>query len=149
MLVSTRWAPIRSSCKWSDRGSPYKWPKINGFHCFLPYKWNYGPLVVTAYSAKGPSNKSWNYTRWAPTNYKWSYNPYKWPYKWITGVITPISGVITLLITGRGPTLYLSYQIFVIPKGLVSLTIGWGTRMEPLYESFFEACICKNTIVDY
>ena len=34
--------------------------------------------------------------RWAPTSYKWSYNPCKW----ITGVITPINGVITLLITG-------------------------------------------------
>ena len=46
------------------------------------------------------------YTRWAPTSYKWSYNPYKWPYKWVTGVIIPINGVITLLITGWGPTLY-------------------------------------------
>ena len=45
-------------------------------------------------------------TRWAPTSYKWSYKPYKWPYNWVTGVITPISGVITILITGRGPTLY-------------------------------------------
>ena len=44
-------------------------------------------------------------TRWAPTSYKWSYNPYKSPYNWVTGVITPISGVITILITGRGPTL--------------------------------------------
>ena len=44
-------------------------------------------------------------TRWAPTSYKWSYNPYKWPYNWVTGVITPISGLITILITGRGPTL--------------------------------------------
>ncbi len=42
-------------------------------------------------------------TRWAPTSYNWSYNPYKWPYKWVTGVITPINGVITLLITGRFP----------------------------------------------
>ena len=42
-------------------------------------------------------------TRWAPTSYKWSYNPYKWPYNWVTGVITPISGLITILITGRGP----------------------------------------------
>ncbi len=41
-------------------------------------------------------------TRWAPTSYKWSYNPYKWPYNWVTGVITPISGLITILITGRG-----------------------------------------------
>ena len=40
-------------------------------------------------------------TRWAPTTYKWSYNLHEWPYKWITGVTTPISGVI-LLITGRG-----------------------------------------------
>ena len=48
-------------------------------------------------------------TRWAPTSYKWSYKPYKWPYNWVTGVITPISGVITILITGRGPTL----QVYV------------------------------------
>ena len=26
---------------------------------------------------------------------KISYNPYEWPYKWLTGVITPISGVIS------------------------------------------------------
>ena len=50
-------------------------------------------------------------TRWAPTSYKWSYNPYKWPYNWVTGVITPISGVITILITGRGPTLYILVYI--------------------------------------
>ena len=43
-------------------------------------------------------------TRWAPTRHKWSYNPYKWPYKWVTGVITPLRGVIDLLITGRGPS---------------------------------------------
>ena len=51
-------------------------------------------------------------TRWAPTSYKWSYNPYKWPYKWVTGVIIPINGVITLLITGWGPTLYLLLDIY-------------------------------------
>ena len=32
-----------------------------------------------------------------------TYNPYKWPYKRVTGVTTPTSGVVTLLITGRGP----------------------------------------------
>ena len=53
------------------------------------------------------------HTRWAPTSYKWSYNPYKWPYKWVTGVITPISEVITLLITGRGPTLYPLYEVYM------------------------------------
>ena len=42
-------------------------------------------------------------TRWAPPSYKWSCNPYEWPYKWVTGVITPLMGVITPLITGRGP----------------------------------------------
>ena len=42
-------------------------------------------------------------TRSAPTSCKLGYNPYKWPYKLVTGVITPISEVITLLITGRGP----------------------------------------------
>ena len=34
---------------------------------------------------------------------KWSYNPYKWPYTWVTGVITSISGVITLLKTEGYP----------------------------------------------
>ena len=32
-----------------------------------------------------------------PTSYKWTYN------KWATGVITPISGVMTPFITSRGP----------------------------------------------
>ena len=43
-------------------------------------------------------------------------NPYKWSYKWVTGVITRISGVITLLITGRGPpcTIQKAMQVGVI-----------------------------------
>ena len=40
-------------------------------------------------------------TRWARVA-KWSYNLDKWPYKLVTGVLTPVSGVITLFITGRG-----------------------------------------------
>lgn len=28
---------------------------------------------------------------------KWSFNPYKWPYTWVSGVVTSINGVITLL----------------------------------------------------
>ena len=28
---------------------------------------------------------------------------YEWPYKWLTGVITPLSGVVAVPITGRGP----------------------------------------------
>ena len=31
------------------------------------------------------------------------YNPYKWPSKWATGIITPVSGGMALLTTGRGP----------------------------------------------
>ena len=42
-------------------------------------------------------------TRWASTSYKWSYNPYKWPCKWVTGVITLLTGVISPFITSRGP----------------------------------------------
>ena len=42
-------------------------------------------------------------TRSAATSYKWSYNPYKRPYKWVTGVVTPMYGVTTLLTTGTGP----------------------------------------------
>ena len=41
---------------------------------------------------------------------KWSYNPYKWPYTWVTGVITSISGVITLLKTGSGAHLQRNAQ---------------------------------------
>ena len=64
----------------------------------------------------GPSNPKKNHpstTRWAPTIYKWTYNPYKWPYKWVTGVITLLIGVITPVITGRGPTLNKSKEKWV------------------------------------
>ena len=49
-------------------------------------------------------------TGWATTSYKWIYYPYKWPCKWITGVITPTSGVITLLITSAGAHLVPSME---------------------------------------
>lgn len=42
----------------------------------------------------------------APSTYTCGYNPYnhyKRAYKWVTGVKTPINGVRTVLITGRGP----------------------------------------------
>ena len=61
--------------------------------------------VLSRESKVPPPPKRGPPTRWAPTSYKWSYKPYKWPYNWVTGVITPISGLITILITGRGPTL--------------------------------------------
>ena len=56
---------------------------------------------VAGYSWVEWSSCPWqrNITKSAPTSYKWSCNPYKW----ITGVITSISGFITLLTTGRGP----------------------------------------------
>lgn len=41
---------------------------------------------------------------WGPTSCKWSYKPHKWSQIWVTVVITPISGVITLLTIGRGPS---------------------------------------------
>ena len=50
-------------------------------------------------------------TRWAPTIYKSTYNPCKWPYKWVTGVITLLVGVITTVVTGRGPTGFLLGQV--------------------------------------
>ncbi len=37
------------------------------------------------------------------SSYKWSCTPYKWPSKWVTGVITLLTLVITPLITGRCP----------------------------------------------
>ena len=43
-------------------------------------------------------------TRWPPTSYKWSYKPYKWPYNWVTEVKTSTTGVLTLVIIGRGPS---------------------------------------------
>ena len=55
---------------------------------------------------KSPELKINLNTRWARTSHKWSYciynYIYKWPYKWwVTEVVTLISGVITLLKTGR------------------------------------------------
>ena len=51
-------------------------------------------------------------TKWAPASYKWSYNPYKWPYKWLTVLTTLVIGVITQVISGRGPTLYPDPSLF-------------------------------------
>ena len=44
-------------------------------------------------------------TRWAPTIVlNEVMGPlFQWPYKWVTEVITLLIGVVTLLITGRGP----------------------------------------------
>ena len=36
---------------------------------------------------------------------------YKWPYNWVTGVITLLIGVITPLITGRGPPCIYIYPL--------------------------------------
>ena len=44
--------------------------------------------------------------RWAPTSYKWGDNPDKWPYKRAIGVIAPISGVGTLLVTTPAKYIY-------------------------------------------
>ena len=38
----------------------------------------------------------------ALTSHKWSYSSYKRPYESVIGMITPINGVVTLLITGAG-----------------------------------------------
>ena len=72
--------------------------------------------------------------RWAPTTYKWGYNPYKWHYKWVTVVITPISGGMTLLITGSGPPcrgyetktfLRVQWLKFTVGESLWNLWICW------------------------
>ena len=63
------------------------------------YSW---PLTSEIFSKKNPPYVEFHSkvltfhlpTRWAPTSYKWSDNPCKWPYKWVTGVITAISGAV-------------------------------------------------------
>ena len=51
-------------------------------------------------------------------SYKWgysyshSYNTYEWPCTWGSEVTTLISGVTTLLITGRGPSFSEEYYLF-------------------------------------
>ena len=49
---------------------------------------------------------------------------YKWPYKWATGIITPISGVIILLMNGRGPHCTIS-------SGLKNTGKQWKTLAFP------------------
>ena len=56
--------------------------------------------------------------RWAPTSHKWSHKPYKWPCEWVTGVITPINGVINLLLTGRGPP---CWEVVIVVASSVAL----------------------------
>ena len=66
-------------------------------------------------------------TRWALTSYKRSYNPYKLPYKWVNGVITLLIGVITPLITSRGPPCRDDHlaRFFRIPRGYITTRIQW------------------------
>ena len=56
---------------------------------------------------------------WAPDSYKWSYDPYKWLYKRVTGVRTLLIGVITPLITGRGPPCSVMDFVFFWPALLL------------------------------
>ena len=56
-------------------------------------------LKTTGFTA-GVKNRKQS-TRWAPSSYKWSYNPYKW----LPVLTTLVIGVISPVITGRGPTL--------------------------------------------
>ena len=74
-------------------------------------------------------------TKWAPTRHKWSYNPYKWPYKWLTGVITPLRGVINLLIIGSGKPLRTRRPS--MPSSMLALMIG---RLLVLVTSFNGNC---------
>ena len=55
------------------------------------------------------------------------YYAYKWHYKWVTGVITRISGVITLLITGRGPPCRKGEEFFLS---------FWGKGGDDVLESY-------------
>ena len=70
-------------------------------------------------------------TRWAPTSCKWSYNPYKWTSKLVTVVITSISGVITLLITRRGPPCSNSWKNQKKTVEICSISWSWwsGTSL--------------------
>ena len=70
------------------------------------------PLRTPNTRKDAPGERPWDVTlvwfielyplqRGQPSSHsKWGYNLYKWPYKWGNGIITPISGVISLLISG-------------------------------------------------
>ncbi len=53
-----------------------------------------------------------NYTRAPDPVINGVNNPCKWPYKRETEVVTPVSGVITPFITGRGPPCTLMVEQF-------------------------------------
>lgn len=44
------------------------------------------------------------------------YNPYKWPYKLVTRFITPISGILTIVIAGRGTPYRKSRCLFLFSR---------------------------------
>ena len=53
-----------------------------------------------------------------------------WPYNWVTGVITPrigVIGAITLLITGRGPTLQ-GFEFYDFPVNYITYPNKFGKR---------------------
>ena len=89
----------------------------------------------TTPGSSGKENEG-NPTRWAPTSYKWGYNPYKWPCKLVTGVITPTSGVINLLIAGRGPP---CRKPWIKSSGFEEKLSGWNSSGHSPYEPTYRS----------
>ena len=81
-------------------------------------------------------------SRWAPSSYKWSYKPYKWPYNWVTGVITPINGVITLLIASNK---FLFWEIVVWSIPILDVpTPRPSTSIYGVLERSYRRCELQN-----
>ncbi len=105
--------------------------------CCLTGKGQYHRLSFVSWVSMFGKKISCVGAKWAPTSCKWGYiilskYPYKWPYKWETWVITLLTGVTTLFITGRRgrscviKLQWLHHQVFyfliqgcVMPSGLL------------------------------
>ena len=77
--------------------------------------------------------------RWAQTPVIWwnYFTPYKWPYKWVNGVITLLLGVVTRVITGRGPPCRNPIEHVYIPT--IAAFKSYGAHFYTVfYMSFFK-----------
>lgn len=71
--------------------------------------------------------------------------PYKWLYKWVAGVISPMGGILTLMITGLvGPCLVVEWVPFA---PFISLIPAWDDCPEGWLLGGGGACLEKSEFV--
>lgn len=106
-FISNQPTPLVLHSIWAVTSSPWFFAAYSGdttlVHRDWNQPWNRDPFerVLIQWNVGMSCHGVW--CRWRIWSLPFTMYPYKWPHQWVTEVITPVSRVITLLKTGRGP----------------------------------------------